>query len=176
MYSLRIECGPSYPEQPPTARFITKINMNCVNTNGMVCRIEFFQTNDQFSSYNNCCRLKADMCLFLENGKVISPSRTCWMICENWCPSRKTWSFPSQPKVLPIRNVSDFELRNLHSLNCHKAIYIAILLICWTCSTNILRTILQDCPYNILSQCSKSTKFTNLHTFNDLKGFCSAFI
>jgi hypothetical protein len=162
MYSLRIECGPSYPEQPPTARFITKINMNCVNTNGIVCHIWFFQTKSILKLWN-CHRLKADMCLFSENGKVISPSRTCWMICDDWCPWRKTWSFPSQLKVLLIRNMLDFELRNLHSLNCHEAIYLAILLICWTYSVKIL------------SQCSKSTKFTNLHTLHYI-GFCLAFI
>jgi ubiquitin-protein ligase len=37
MYSLRIECSNSYPEQPPTVRFTNRINMNCVNSNGQVC-------------------------------------------------------------------------------------------------------------------------------------------
>jgi ubiquitin-conjugating enzyme E2 variant len=38
MYSLRIECSNSYPEQPPTVRFTNRINMNCVNSNGQVKR------------------------------------------------------------------------------------------------------------------------------------------
>jgi ubiquitin-protein ligase len=39
MYSLKIECGQRYPDESPSAKFISRINMNCVNTtNGMVSR------------------------------------------------------------------------------------------------------------------------------------------
>ncbi|CAB3381941.1 Hypothetical predicted protein [Cloeon dipterum] len=37
MYSLKIECGPRYPEEPPSCKFLSRININCINTsNGLI--------------------------------------------------------------------------------------------------------------------------------------------
>ncbi|KNC51899.1 uncharacterized protein AMSG_12121 [Thecamonas trahens ATCC 50062] len=36
IYSLRIVCGDNYPDEPPVVSFISKINMNCVDSSGRV--------------------------------------------------------------------------------------------------------------------------------------------
>ncbi|OBA16318.1 uncharacterized protein OGAPODRAFT_16070 [Ogataea polymorpha] len=42
IYSLTIECGPEYPEKPPIVRFISKINLPCVDQNtGLVLASKF---------------------------------------------------------------------------------------------------------------------------------------
>ena len=36
-YEIKITAGPKYPDVPPTLRFVTKINLSCVNqANGIV--------------------------------------------------------------------------------------------------------------------------------------------
>ncbi|RKF71377.1 Ubiquitin-conjugating enzyme spm2 [Golovinomyces cichoracearum] len=37
IYSLKMHCGPHYPDKPPTIQFISEINLPCVNPrNGLV--------------------------------------------------------------------------------------------------------------------------------------------
>jgi len=37
MYSLKMECGDKYPDDPPIIRFLSRINMTCVNsTTGLI--------------------------------------------------------------------------------------------------------------------------------------------
>lgn len=36
MYSLKIETGPKYPDEPPQIRFMTRINLTGVDKNGEV--------------------------------------------------------------------------------------------------------------------------------------------
>jgi ubiquitin-conjugating enzyme E2 variant len=37
IYSLQLHCGPDYPDKPPTVKFISRINLSCVDeTTGQV--------------------------------------------------------------------------------------------------------------------------------------------
>lgn len=38
IYSLQIHCGDAYPDQPPTVKFVTRINLPCVGGDGKVRR------------------------------------------------------------------------------------------------------------------------------------------
>ena len=48
-FSLRIECSNSYPDQPPSLRFLTRINMNCVSSNGTVSKTFLLDLSGQLN-------------------------------------------------------------------------------------------------------------------------------
>ncbi|CUS23213.1 LAQU0S08e04632g1_1 [Lachancea quebecensis] len=44
IYSVAIECGEAYPDQPPKIRFLSKVNLPCVDQNTGEVRKEQFST------------------------------------------------------------------------------------------------------------------------------------
>ncbi|KAK9466202.1 ubiquitin-conjugating enzyme/RWD-like protein [Lipomyces arxii] len=36
IYSLKLHCGSSYPDKPPTVQFLSKVNLPCVSSDGKV--------------------------------------------------------------------------------------------------------------------------------------------
>merc|ERR1712137_752730 len=52
IYSLRIQCGDNYPNQPPIVHFTSKINMNCVHPKtGQVIASKLGLLNNWNTSY-----------------------------------------------------------------------------------------------------------------------------
>eukprot|EP01027_Heterolobosea_sp_BB2_P001926 GEZU01002883.1.p1 GENE.GEZU01002883.1~~GEZU01002883.1.p1 ORF type:complete len:152 (-),score=30.18 GEZU01002883.1:165-587(-) len=41
IYTLKLYCGEDYPNKPPTVRFVTRINMGCVDGSGNIDKTRF---------------------------------------------------------------------------------------------------------------------------------------
>lgn len=83
MYSLKIECGERYPDEPPTLRFLTKVNINCINQNNGVVSTILPGYPSQLYRLSNCLsisldRLIIDQCPCWPDGVASIPLKRCF--------------------------------------------------------------------------------------------------
>ena len=55
IYSLRVECGSTYPDKPPVVKFLTRINMPGIGRSGEVCAHLHHHNNYTDSYVHSLC-------------------------------------------------------------------------------------------------------------------------
>ena len=66
IYFLNITCGDDYPRVPPVTKFITKVNLPCVNNRGDVN----FSANGTLAQWNGVTMGIKDVLLALKNEMI----------------------------------------------------------------------------------------------------------
>mmetsp|Transcript_17079 Transcript_17079/g.20107 ORF Transcript_17079/g.20107 Transcript_17079/m.20107 type:complete len:159 (-) Transcript_17079:118-594(-) len=58
-YELRVFCSPEYPVEPPSIRFITRVNMGCVNQGNGVVDLNNVRSGDLRNGWNRDLNIEA---------------------------------------------------------------------------------------------------------------------
>mmetsp|Transcript_73403 Transcript_73403/g.117002 ORF Transcript_73403/g.117002 Transcript_73403/m.117002 type:complete len:160 (+) Transcript_73403:88-567(+) len=63
IYQLRIKCGAGYPDDPPQIRFVQKVNLKCVNNQGVVdlSKVDNFEWNRESYLFEALLKIRATM-------------------------------------------------------------------------------------------------------------------
>lgn len=119
MYSLKIDCGQRYPDDAPTVRFLSRINMNCINsTTGavsgvceMLLRFLFYLKNwfigtvivqaSYWRIFRHGNRSIIAAYRFSQSGNENTQSRLCYRNFDVWWPWRRIWNYLNHPKEVP---------------------------------------------------------------------------